>query len=111
MKPTQEQRMTTKDATISAPGLWLDFRYYVLWWMFWTTLFSLLQPVVEEGPNLWTVRALQFGVGLAYGAVLGAAFTVAQNSVNKARRKPVSWALALAVAILGKLASIAVFGL
>lgn len=84
-------------------GLWRDFRYYVLWWMFWASLFSVLQPVADVGEEFGVLKALQFGFGLLWGAILGTTFTVAQNTINKPRRRPVSWMLAIGTAIAANL--------
>lgn len=90
-------------------SLWRDFRHYVLWWMFWTALFSILQPELVED-DFWMHKAIRLAAGLAYGLVLGAVFTAAQNTLNRTRRKPLSWGLAIATALVGKAVSFAILG-
>lgn len=96
------------DVAATAPAsLWRDFRYYLLWWVVWVGIFSALQPVFEPG-DFWIQKAWQVIPGLFYGMALGCVFTLAQNTMNKKRRKALSWVLAIATAIVGKAINLAV---
>lgn len=80
-----------------------DWKHYSLWWCFWVALFGMLQPVVTSELEFATMKAIQFGLGLAWGAVLAIIFTLLQNSLNSGRSRPLSWILAIATAVLANL--------
>lgn len=94
--------------TTEPSGLWRGWRYYALWWVVWTALFTVLQPDVTGDPSwFWGRKAIMLVAGILYGLVLSTIFTLAQNTMNARRRKPVSWALAIGTAVVGKVVTLA----
>lgn len=86
---------------IAAPAsLWRDFLYYATWWLFWAALSAILQPLDVPDAVFWQTKVSQLIVGLVYGLFLAVTFTLAQNAMNKARRRPLSWLFAIITAIL-----------
>ena len=87
---------STTDATKAAPTprVWFkDVGQYVIWFAIWGTLFSVLRLLRQSD-------GVGFRVGLAalgavFGAVCGLVFTLLQNGFNQARRRWLSWLLAI----------------
>ena len=79
-------------------GRWSSFRHYTTWFVIWGALFSFLQPVTVEqmtGTSFWMVKLQQALLGIEFGVVCGSIFTLFQNQINPARRKWLSWVLAI----------------
>lgn len=100
---------------LTAVSLRTNFGHYMAWWLFWVGLGGLLTPVVAPNADgamppgyFWEVKIQQLMWGLMAGAVCGILFTAFQNTVNKQRRKVVSWAIAMAVLIAVKLTVFAI---
>lgn len=87
------------DASDKAPRVWFkNFGYYVIWFVIWGALFSFLQPVTTEqmaGTSFWAVNVQQALLGAGFGVICAMAFTILQNGMNQARRKWLSWVLAI----------------
>lgn len=89
-------------ATASPGRVWFrDFGYYALRWTIIVGVLSALQPVYDipaDASNLfWQMKLQQLLLGIGWGFVVATVFTVIQNGVNSARRRPVSWVIAIAV--------------
>jgi hypothetical protein len=89
----------TRDATETASKVWFkNFGYYAIWFVIWGGLFSFLQPVTTEqmaGRTFWAVKVQQASLGAGFGVVCAIVFTLLQNGLNQARRKWLSWVLAI----------------
>ena len=75
-----------------------NFGYYVIWFVIWGGLFSFLQPVSSDqlaGTTFWAVKVEQALIGAGFGVACAAVFTLLQNAANVARRKWLSWLLAI----------------
>src|SRR5438309_10103170 len=87
------------DATESPRKPWFkDSGHYVIWFVIWGALFSFLQFVPSEqiaGTTFWAVKVQQALLGAGFGVVCAIVFTILQNGVNAARRKWLSWVLAI----------------
>jgi len=85
---------------IAPKKVWFkDFGYYTIWFVIWGALFSFLQPVFPEqmvGTTFWGAKVVQALIGAGFGVVCALVFTVLQNGINSARRKWLSWVLAIA---------------
>jgi hypothetical protein len=96
------------DASDTTHRIWFkDFAYYALWFLIWGALFSFLQPVTTEqmaGTSFWSVKMQQSMLGLGFGAICAIAFTILQNNFNNARRKWLSWILAIGTWVIINLA-------
>lgn len=102
------------DTSDTAPRVWLkDFAYYVIWFVLWGALFSFLQPVTTEqmaGTSFWAVKVQQAMLGAGFGVICAIAFTILQNALNQARRKWLSWVLAIGTWVTINLALALVMG-
>jgi len=75
--------------------LWKDMRYYMTWWLFVGALAGLFTPVTS--PDFWSTKGVKVFRGLLFGAACGLVFTLLQNTVNRPRKEPVSWVLAIVI--------------
>jgi hypothetical protein len=91
---------------VSAAPKWTPLKhwgYYSLWWAVIMGIGSGLMPVT--GPALdqfWIAKLYQTAFGIAFGLVCALIFTLTQNTWNVGRKKPVSWAFAIAIWMAGK---------
>jgi len=96
------------DTTETVTKSWFkDFAYYAIWFVLWGALFSFLQPVGSEqmvGTTFWAVKVQQALLGAGFGVICAIAFTLLQNSINQARKKWLSWGLAISTWITINLA-------
>jgi hypothetical protein len=87
------------DVTDAVPRGWLkDFGYYAIWFAVWGGLLSAFQPVTAEqmeGIGFWSVKVQQMLVGVFFGLICTMGFTLVQNGINQARRRCLSWFLAI----------------
>ena len=88
-----------------------DWKYYFGWWCFWVvirTFTTLPQPSPNaEGVTLWYVT--NFATAVCFGMVCAAAFTLAQNTLNIARKRWVSVALAVLIWLCVFIANFALY--
>jgi hypothetical protein len=96
------------DASEAKPRMWFrDFTYYAICFVIWGVVFSLLQFVPTEqmaGTSFWAVKTQQAVLGAGFGIICAIAFTVLQNGFNQARRKWLSWVLAIGTWLVVNLA-------
>lgn len=84
------------DTIDAAPRAWLkDFGHYAIGFVVWGALLSFLQPVTTAQTSFWAVKGLQAVLGAGFGMICAIAFTLLQNGLNQARRKAISWVLAI----------------
>ena len=84
------------DTIDAAPRAWLkDFGHYAIGFVVWGALLSFLQPVTTAQTSFWAVKGLQAVLGAGFGVICAIAFTLLQNGLNQARRKAISWVLAI----------------
>lgn len=72
------------------------FRHYALWWCLWLGGIGFISygSLAER-----TAHGLE---GVLLGLFCAALFALAQNTLNKRRRKPISWLLAILAFFIGK---------
>ena len=96
------------DTTDTVRRVWLkDFEYYAIWFFIWGGLFSSLQPVTSEQMEdigFWSVKVQQTLLGLGFGLICAAVFSVLQNGINPWRKKRLSWILAIGTWLVMSLA-------
>jgi len=96
------------EANNAARRVWFkDFTYYAIAFVIWGAVFSFLQPVASEqqaGTTFWAVKVQQALLGAGFGVVCAIAFTVLQNGINQARRKWLSWVMAIGTWVVVNLA-------
>ena len=78
-------------------SLMKNWKHYMFWWCIWMGLGGMTQPVATEDGTFWMVKAIQLAWGVAFGMVCAIIFTIGQNTLNVARKKWLSWVIALVV--------------
>ncbi|TAL71662.1 MAG: hypothetical protein EPN56_08740 [Rhodanobacter sp.] len=89
------------DSTKSpSPSLFYRFGTYLWRWLLFGALAGLAIPVIGTAPNgvmpdgyFWHVKVQQLGFGVFFGLACAVVFTLLQNTLNKQRRRGVSWAI------------------
>ena len=88
------------NAITASPSLFFRFVTYLWRWLLFGALGGLVTPVIGPLANgampdgyFWHLKLEQLGFGLFFGLVCAVVFTLLQNTLNKGRRRGVSWAI------------------
>lgn len=100
-RPLDQQRKGGASGVRHANPLFLDFGYYLKWWLLWGGLGGLL-TYADGSSNIAVQKLIQVGTGLAMGASCAVLFAVGQNRLNPNRRKVTAWVLAIGIWMLVK---------
>lgn len=73
-----------------------DWPYYAFWWWVWVVVPGSLM-VVGQGRQGDGGMLAAVGLFTGYALIASTLFTLLQNSVNRQRRKSVSWAFAVLI--------------
>lgn len=76
-------------------GPWYRWRGYAVRWLLFGLIVNVFQPASGENP-VWLQKLDQVLMGLSFGAVCAAVFTLAENKLNATRVAWKTW-----VAVLG----------
>lgn len=92
-------------------GLWTRWWGYLVRWLVFGVTVSLFQPVQEAPERFWELKAIQAALGVLFGLVAAAIFTVAENKFNTPRVAWKTWLLVVATWLVVKAGFVTVLAL
>lgn len=88
------------NATTASPSLFFRFITYMWRWLLFGAIGGLVTPVVGPSADgsmpdgyFGQVKMLQIGFGIFFGLICAIVFTLLQNTLNKSRKRGISWAI------------------
>jgi hypothetical protein len=99
------------NAATASPNLFFRFVTYLWRWLLFGAIAGVATPVISPFAGgtmpdgyFSHVKLQQLGFGLFFGLVCAIVFTLLQNTLNKSRKRGVSWAILICTWLAIKLA-------